>query len=100
MSLKENDGAFKPKALAIFSGNTTEFQDFKDDFKDVAQSMQILHLFSDADEENKPLLCPELTEKATPGLLEIYRQDVIAFQKQEKSIRDLRRIHQPASPPA
>ena len=100
MSFKEEDNAFKPKALAIFSGNTTEFQEFKDDFQDVAQSMQILHLFSDADEENKPLLCPELTEKATPGLLEIYRQDVIAFQKQEKSIRDLRRIHQPASPPA
>ena len=93
MSLKEDDSAFKPKAFKIFSGNTTAFQEFSDDFQDVAQTMQILHLFSDADETNKPLLCPELPEKPTAGLLETYRQEMGEFKKQEKSISVIRQMY-------
>ena len=42
MSLQAEDSAFKPKALAIFSGNTTEFKEFSDEIKDIAQAYQIL----------------------------------------------------------
>ena len=92
MSLHAEDSAFKPKALTIFSGNTTEFQEFKDDFQDIANSMQILHLITTDSDAIKPLSCPEMPEKATQGIIEIYRQDTIAFKKQEKSIRDLRQM--------
>ena len=37
MYLKEEDGAFKPKALKFFSGNTTKFHELSDDFKEGEQ---------------------------------------------------------------
>ena len=94
MSLKEED-PFKHKALTIFSGNTTEFQEFKDDFQDIAQSLQILHLVNGENSSYLPLERPDIPDgnaKTSTGLLEIYRQEMLDFKRQEKSINNLRQI--------